>query len=195
MIGTVVGRPCANHHSASGSMHYEKAPRFRRLKPDEAPPPLVRAAWQSITSSMPFAPLPSDCPGQYLELRFMYLYNLKLDRTSGNEVPLSISPSGPVTVAAGSNRQFSANLGASGVATPKWAIATDECAIRWESTSVLISTKSECGTVCASGLYTVIAMSRGSGTLSGAGYLCTPQVSIYPSHRRRAEFDEVDHNY
>jgi hypothetical protein len=60
---------------------------------------------------------------------------------------------------------------------------------------VLISTKSECGTVCASGLYTVIAMSRGSGTLSGAGYLCTPQVSIYPSHRRRAEFDEVDHNY
>jgi hypothetical protein len=33
-----------------GSMHYEKAPRFRRSKPDEAPPPL-RCAVQG------FAPL------------------------------------------------------------------------------------------------------------------------------------------
>lgn len=60
-----------------------------------------------------------------------------------NEVPVSISPSGPVTVAAGSTRQFSANVGARGVAIPERTIATDECAIRSEWTSVLIFTKSD----------------------------------------------------
>jgi len=80
---------------------------------------LVRAAWGSITISAPFPPLPSEFPGQYLMLGFKYFYNLNLDGTSVNEVPLSISPSGPVTVAAGSTRQFSANVGARGVATPE----------------------------------------------------------------------------
>jgi hypothetical protein len=44
---------------------------------------LVRAAWGSITNSTPFPPLPGDFPGQYLELRFKYFYNLNLD---GSEV-------------------------------------------------------------------------------------------------------------
>ena len=44
---------------------------------------LVRAAWGSITNSTPFPPLPSEFPGQYLELRFKYFYNLNID---GSEV-------------------------------------------------------------------------------------------------------------
>jgi len=44
---------------------------------------LVRAAWGSITNSTPFPPLPNEFPGQYLELRFKYFYNLNID---GSEV-------------------------------------------------------------------------------------------------------------
>ena len=44
---------------------------------------LVRAAWGSITNSAPFPPLPNGFPGQYLELRFKYFYNLNID---GSEV-------------------------------------------------------------------------------------------------------------
>jgi len=40
---------------------------------------LVRAAWGSITNSTPFPPLPNEFPGQYLELRFKYFYNLNID--------------------------------------------------------------------------------------------------------------------
>jgi len=40
---------------------------------------LVRAAWGSITNSTPFPPLPGEFPGQYLELRFKYFYNLNID--------------------------------------------------------------------------------------------------------------------
>jgi hypothetical protein len=44
---------------------------------------LERAAWGSITNSAPFPPLPNGFPGQYLELRFKYFYNLNPD---GSEV-------------------------------------------------------------------------------------------------------------
>jgi TonB C terminal len=38
-------------------------------------PPLERACYGSITTSVPFPPLPSEFPGQYLQLRFIYCYN------------------------------------------------------------------------------------------------------------------------
>jgi len=41
--------------------------------------PLDRAAWASITASTPFPPLPKEFPGQILELRFYYFYNLRPD--------------------------------------------------------------------------------------------------------------------
>jgi TonB family protein len=37
--------------------------------------PLDRAAWAGITASDPFPPLPSEFPGQYLALRFVFFYN------------------------------------------------------------------------------------------------------------------------
>jgi len=37
--------------------------------------PLDRAAWAGITASDPFPPLPSEFGGQYLALRFTFLYN------------------------------------------------------------------------------------------------------------------------
>ena len=38
--------------------------------------PLDRAAWAGITASNPLPPLPSQFPGQYLELRILFCYNL-----------------------------------------------------------------------------------------------------------------------
>jgi TonB family protein len=41
--------------------------------------PLDRAAMSSIRASSPFEPLPSAFSGPYIELRFIFLYNLPLD--------------------------------------------------------------------------------------------------------------------
>jgi len=41
--------------------------------------PLDRAAVSSIRASSPFEPLPPAFSGPYIELRFIFLYNLPLD--------------------------------------------------------------------------------------------------------------------
>jgi len=41
--------------------------------------PLDRAALSSIRASSPFEPLPPAFSGPYIELRFIFLYNLPLD--------------------------------------------------------------------------------------------------------------------
>jgi TonB family protein len=41
--------------------------------------PLDRAAYSSIRASTPFEPLPSAFSGPYIELRFIFLYNLPLN--------------------------------------------------------------------------------------------------------------------
>ena len=46
-----------------------------KLAGSSGDPPLERACWGSITTSTPFPPLPSEFPGQYLQLRFIYCYN------------------------------------------------------------------------------------------------------------------------
>jgi TonB family protein len=46
-----------------------------KLAGSSGDPPLERACWGSITNSVPFPPLPSEFPGQYLQLRFIYCYN------------------------------------------------------------------------------------------------------------------------
>ena len=43
---------------------------------------LDRAAWGSITASNPFSPLPSEFGGQYLALRFGFLYDPDHSTTS-----------------------------------------------------------------------------------------------------------------
>ena len=43
--------------------------------------PLDRAAVSSIRASTPFEPLPPAFSGPYIELRFIFLYNLPLNRT------------------------------------------------------------------------------------------------------------------
>ena len=37
---------------------------------------LDRAAWGGITASDPLPPLPGEFPGQYLQLRFYFFYNM-----------------------------------------------------------------------------------------------------------------------
>jgi len=46
-----------------------------KLAGSSGDPLLERACWGSITTSSPFPPLPSEFPGQYLQLRFIYCYN------------------------------------------------------------------------------------------------------------------------
>jgi outer membrane biosynthesis protein TonB len=41
--------------------------------------PLDRAAMSSIRASTPFEPLPSAFSGPYIELRFIFLYNIPLN--------------------------------------------------------------------------------------------------------------------
>jgi TonB family protein len=42
-------------------------------------PPLDSAAMSSIRTSSPFEPLPQQFKGPYIELRFIYFYNLPVD--------------------------------------------------------------------------------------------------------------------
>jgi hypothetical protein len=42
--------------------------------------PLDRAAVSSIRASTPFEPLPSAFSGPYIELRFIFLYNIPLNQ-------------------------------------------------------------------------------------------------------------------
>jgi TonB family protein len=108
--------------------------------------PLDRAAWGSITASTPFPPLPKEFPGQILGLRFYYFYNLQPEyfyNLQPESKDLRIAPSTDVRVFAGSNLQFSA----SGKAlTDAW--------VDWSCVSGSGCSKSACGTISNSGLYT-----------------------------------------
>jgi len=94
-----------------------------------------RAAWGSITASSPFPPLPTEFRGKFLGLRFYFFYNLEV-------LKIAISPCADVRVAAGSAQQFSASR--KGVAEPSvtWNVSGSGCS------------KSACGTISDSGLYT-----------------------------------------
>jgi TonB family protein len=108
---------------------------------------LDRAAWGSITASSPFAPLPTEFKGQYLDLRFYYYYNLSPNLVAAKtEQPnLRISPSGPLNLVAGSTtQQFTAGVG--GVDSDvDWAVYGNNCE------------EVDCGTISGTGLYTAPA--------------------------------------
>lgn len=99
--------------------------------------PLDRAAWGSITASTPFPPLPTEFPGQILGLRFYYFYNLK-----PGDGTISISPCVDVRVSAGSTLQFSASGKAITDTLVTWSVSGSGCS------------KSACGTISDTGLYT-----------------------------------------
>ena len=96
---------------------------------------LDRAAWASITASNPFPPLPKEFPGQNLGLRFYYFYNLEI-------TGISISPSADVRVPAGSTLQFSASGKGIRDTSVTWSVSGSGCS------------KSACGTISDTGLYT-----------------------------------------
>jgi hypothetical protein len=70
------------------------------------------------------------------------------------DVAFGVSPSGLVIVTAGNTQQFSTHARASGVAPVNWAIIGGQCGERWDWTAVLSLTKSDCGSISDSGLYT-----------------------------------------
>src|ERR1019366_2357812 len=101
--------------------------------------PLDRAAWASITASNPFPPLPKEFPGQLLGLRFYFFYNLSPDIGIS---PISISPSADVRAPAGSTLQFSASGKGTTDTSVTWSVSGPGCS------------KSTCGTISDTGLYT-----------------------------------------
>jgi TonB family protein len=94
-----------------------------------------RAAWGSITASSPFPPLPTEFRGKFLGLRFYFFYNLEV-------LKIAISPCADVRVAAGSTQQFSASRKGVAETSVTWNVSGSGCS------------KSACGTISDSGLYT-----------------------------------------
>jgi TonB family protein len=138
---------------------------------------LNRAAWASITASNPFPPLPKEFPGQLLGLRFYFFYNLSPDIGIS---PISISPSADVRVPAGSTLQFSASGKGTTDTSVTWSVSGPGCS------------KSTCGTISDTGLYTapldvpnpptvnVEATSQIDMSVTGKSKLTVVQAS--PSH-------------
>jgi len=100
---------------------------------------LDRAAYGGITTSNPFRPLPAEFHGQYLGLRFTFLYNPSLT---------AIAPSG-AQVRAGSSLQFSPVF-------LKRIVQPTDSVITW-SVGSGGCTGSKCGTISEAGLYTAPA--------------------------------------
>jgi TonB family protein len=90
---------------------------------------LDRAAWGSITASIPFPPLPEEFPGQILGLRFNYYYNFT-------------PPPRIVQVLAGSSHQFSDTPEGAPKNSVAWSVVGPGCS------------GLACGDISGSGLYT-----------------------------------------
>ena len=101
---------------------------------------LDRAAWASITASDPLPPLPKEFSGQVLGLRFYYFYNL-----NPTGISIAITPCGDVQVPAGSTLQFSASGKGITDSSVTWNVSGSGCS------------KSACGTISDTGLYTAPA--------------------------------------
>jgi len=99
------------------------------------------AAWGSLTasspSSIPFPPLPKEFPGQTLGLRFNYFYN-----SQPSDISIGISPCVDVRVPAGSTLKFVASGKHTTDASVTWSVSGSGCS------------KSACGTISDTGLYT-----------------------------------------
>ena len=138
---------------------------------------LDRAAWGSIIASTPFAALPTEFHGQFLGLRFYFFYNLSPDISVS---PISISPCADVRVPVGSTLQFSASGKGITDTSVTWSVWGPGCS------------KSACGTISDSGLYTapvdipssptviVEATSRTNVSTTGRSKLTLVQAN--PSH-------------
>jgi TonB family protein len=147
---------------------------------------LDRAAWASITASdpsppllnmtasTPFPPLPKEFPGKLLGLRVYYYYNL-----GPTESGISISPCGDVQVPAGSTLQFSASVKGLTDTSVTWSVSGPGCS------------KSACGTISDSGLYTApvdmpsppkVFVKATSGTNSSVTTKVVTVVQANPSH-------------
>jgi hypothetical protein len=98
---------------------------------------LDRAAWASITASTPFPPLPPKFPGERLGLRFFFYYNVSPDTSQ-----ITISPSMDVRVPTGSTLSFVASGKDITGTSVTWSVSGPGCS------------KSACGTISDSGLYT-----------------------------------------
>jgi hypothetical protein len=101
---------------------------------------LDRAAWGSITASTPFPPLPKAFSGEELRLAFYFYYNSPPEMSQ-----FSISPCSDVQATNGSTLQFAASGNGITASSVSWGISGTGC------------TKSACGTISNSGLYTAPA--------------------------------------
>jgi TonB family protein len=115
----------------------EKAGKVNRMKLDteSGDVALDRAAWGSVTLSSPFPPLPTEFLGHTLGSRFNFYYNLR-------PTYIIISPCADVRVLAGSTQQFSASRTGITETSVTWSVSGTGCS------------KSACGTISDSGLYT-----------------------------------------
>lgn len=128
---------------------------------------LDRAAWASISSSSPFAPLPEAFTGPTLGLRFFFYYNVPASQ-------IGVSPCKDVRVPAASTQQFRA-LGKGADTTVTWSVSGPGCV------------KAACGTISDQGLYTApVDIPKPATVLvearSGTSMPGTVRVTIVPAN-------------
>lgn len=98
---------------------------------------LDRAAWESITVSDPFEPLPAEFVGTHITVRFHFYYNPDKDNgtnpaagnltTTPGDITINVFPSGPVRVRVGGSHVFVASVKGSTNAAVKWSVSGSGC--------------------------------------------------------------------
>lgn len=101
---------------------------------------LDRAAWEGISASSPFDPLPKEFVGSSLTLRFQFLYNMEsgssgrssvgrvgLDPASNARIKVTIFPHPSITLTVGGSRVVSASVDGSTNTSVSWSITGPGC--------------------------------------------------------------------
>jgi len=100
---------------------------------------LDRAAWESITVSSPFPPLPKEFIGQNVGLRFYYYYNLQ---PTEKLTDIIVLPGQEIRLVAGAKQKFSVTVLGATDSTVIWSVSGSGCAA------------AACGSISADGIYT-----------------------------------------
>jgi TonB family protein len=104
-------------------------------------PSLDRAAWEGISASSPFEPLPKEFAGPSLTLRFHFLYNMEpssptgfstnssgIQSLSNPNIKVAIFPHPSMAVPVGASRVVSASVEGSSNMSVSWRITGPGCA-------------------------------------------------------------------
>jgi hypothetical protein len=113
-----------------------------KLRTSSGDVPLDRAAWGSITASVPFKPLPNEFPGNLIGLRFYYFYNLQPGaELAETPTDVIVLPGQEIQLAPGTKQKFSVTVPGAANSTVTWSVSGPGCAA------------AACGSISDDGIY------------------------------------------